>query len=234
MLLPLISLISLGILSAIIYAASGRRLRNQPPRTVLHKRLEKIYDKLYSAEIMPEEKASIRAQGSDPLYGEIVYDSMHDLISGMDVQPEDVFYDLGSGLGKFVAYVHMATQAQKSVGIELSITRHQRAEAALKKMKDNGFVDEARQIAFVCSDMTEADISDATIIYMCSTCFSAEQLQKLVDKFVTLQPGLRIITLKELPEHPQIKFIQKELFPTSWWADGIPFFFYTLTSTTTE
>ena len=224
-----IGVVSSGILFVSIYRLARSKRRKKIPYKQVRERLEKVYDNVFGFEITPAEESSMLSEGNDPTYGEIVYDSMYALIGGLKIRREDVFYDLGSGAGKFVAYVHMATKVKKSAGIEVAETRHQKAEDALKRMKDNGFIDETRQIEFICDDITEADLSDATIVFMCSTCFSGKILQKLVDKFVDLAPGLRIITLRELPKHPQLKFIQKEFFSTSW-SKSSPFYFYLSTT----
>ena len=123
--------------------------------------------------------------------------------------------------------MHIATKSRKSVGIELSKTRHQQAVNALDQMKARGLVDAQREIVFIHGNITEEDISDATVIFMCSTVFSDKLLQQLVDRFVTLTPGLRIVTLKRLPDHPQLKLVKTELFPTSW-SESSPFNYYEL------
>ncbi len=193
------------------------------------KQLEKVYEGVSGFNIASEEKDHILSKGGAPTYGEIVYESMRAVITRLNLQPEDVFYDLGSGTGKFVAYMHMATKIKKSAGIELSKSRYQLSADALKQLQEQGLLDETRKIEFICGDMTEEDISDATAIFMCATCFSEELLQRLVHVFVKLKPGLRIVTLKQLPHHPQLKLIRKEHFPTTW-SDGSPFHYYELTA----
>lgn len=200
---------------------------SQTAHRAICSQLDKIYEGVSGFNIAQQEVELITAQGGAHTYGEIAYDSMRALITRLNIQPNDVFYDLGSGSGKFVAYMHLATKIGNSKGVELSETRYKQSIDALERMKEQGMIDENRQISFLQGNMLEADLSDATVIFMCATCFSEDLMQKLADKFLNLTPGLRIITLKALPEHPRMKLFKKDHFPTSW-SDGSPFHYYEL------
>ena len=64
-----------------------------------------------------------------------------------------------------------------------------------------------RVMAFQKKIFFKANLDDATIIYMCSTCFPPELLEKLLIKFEKINRlGLRIITLKELPDYQKYGF----------------------------
>lgn len=57
-------------------------------------------------------------------YGEITYESAQLLLKELALTVNDVFYDFGSGTGKFVVQTYWTTPAIKSVGVELSMTRY--------------------------------------------------------------------------------------------------------------
>lgn len=164
--------------------------------------------------IPQQEKDSISTRGGAPTYGEIKYPSLQTLLNDLNIKEDDVFYDLGSGVGKTVIQAHLNFPFKKTVGIELAPTRHKQAEAVADKLKN-------RMLEFRQDDMLETDLSDATVIYLCSTCFSDELMNKLLNKFAKLKNGLVVITLKELPDrYPSAGFelVKKYNLPMSWSA----------------
>lgn len=184
-----------------------------------------------------EERASIESDSTGrrytkktSTYGEIPYDSLQIILDNEHIGPNAVFYDLGSGAGKVAIGAFLNTPAKKVVGIELSPSRCAAADAMFKKFKQtneyqvrrkNGKM--RRSIELRKGDFLKANLDDATIIYMCSTCFPPELLTKLVEKFEKINKlGLRVITLKELPDHEQhgFRFERCYSLPMSWSKPG--------------
>ncbi|HEV2600721.1 MAG TPA: hypothetical protein VGT41_00350 [Candidatus Babeliales bacterium] len=170
------------------------------------------------------------------IYGEILYDSAQALLQDPELAfgPEDIFYDLGSGVGKMAVQVYLNTPVKKVVGIELSPTRHAKAEKVMQRCTQSNIMQKGRALALCHGDMLELDIDDATIIYMCSTCYPPELLEQLVLKFSKLQPGARIISLKELPNYAQhgMEFVKEVRLPMTWSReDGSPVYIYRRTNT---
>ena len=118
-----------------------------------------------------------------------------------DLSSEDVFYDLGSGIGKVPLQFFLKTPVKKACGIEGSKTRNLHA-AKIYHQVNTEFPELSaggRELSCVANNFLEAGIEDATVIYTCSTCFSEELL---ADIAVLLDncPKLRyVISLKELP-----------------------------------
>ena len=54
-------------------------------------------------------------------YGEVTYQGMEKLYDALDLKKDDVFYDLGCGVGKLVLYVALRGGPQRSVGLEAPI-----------------------------------------------------------------------------------------------------------------
>ena len=217
--------LALSIFFAVRFARQQKEYKLQ--REACIEKLEGIYTDISGFGISEIERNYITAQGGSHTYGEIIYPSMEAVINRLEVKKEDVFYDLGSGVGKFPAWVHLTTDIKKSVGIELSETRYEKSMQALGRLEEAGLLNKSRTLSCVHGDITEVDFSDATIIFMCATCFSEPLLQKLVDIFLELTPGLRIVTLKKLPEHPRLVLIKEEALATSW-SKGSPFRYYKL------
>jgi len=137
-------------------------------------------------------------------YGEIKQTSVTNLLNSLDIQPNDVIYDLGSGRGWVCTQTFLETDAKKVSGIEISTERMNLAHKYRDRLqkafpiKFNG-----RSLEYIRGDMTKQDISDATIIYTCSTCFSDEMLRIMVDKATRSNKLRHFVTLKELNEMPR-------------------------------
>jgi len=189
--------------------------------------LVNIYKNINGFNITQKEKDLILHKNGSPIYGEITYPSMKKIIKKLNLKQDDVFYDLGSGIGKFVIYMYLFTKIKKSVGIELSETRYKTSIKMLQKIKENRLIEFNRELNFIYGDIVEEDISDATIIYMCSTCYSDKLLQKLIQRFIKLSSRLRIITLKKLPDNLQLIYMDTWKISTTW-ANETDIYYYEL------
>lgn len=187
-----------------------------------------------------ESQAIIDAKGA-PTYGEILFESWHTILHELNLTTKDVVYDLGSGVGKVIVEAFLVTPAKKVVGVELSDTRYEKAAQVAKMLKKKIKKGELKalqesvnnelqfdkysekkvnykkkKIAFIHKNFLKVNFSDATVIYMCSTCFSDELMQELTDKFAGLRDGLKVVTLKQLPSHPHFTLVKKYTLPMTW------------------
>jgi hypothetical protein len=135
-------------------------------------------------------------------YGEILYPSVNLLIDYIeDLSSEDVFYDLGSGIGKVPLHFFLKTPVKKACGVEASRARNMHAAKVYHQLKTEfpELLAGGRELSCVAKNFLEAGIEDATVIYTCSTCFSEELLTDIAALLDTC-PKLRcVISLKELP-----------------------------------
>jgi hypothetical protein len=105
------------------------------------------------------------------------------LIDELQPVPEDVFYDLGSGLGHVPILVNLlAGSRTKGVELEAAYIRH--ADETLKKL---GLSD----VTFIHADAREVDYSDGTIFYL-YTPFQGEILRQAL-ALLEAQAGRRPI-----------------------------------------
>jgi hypothetical protein len=192
--------------------------------------LEELYCGVNGFSISSGETDLICKGGGNATYGEILFDSAEKLFTEIiPLGENDVFYDLGSGIGKLVLWVYLATPAKKSVGVELSKTRTNHAKTMLQKtqkelapqFKDqwiNAWGNAAlkKTVEFRHENILEADLSDATVIFICATCFPESCMQALSEKFATLKEGLQIASLKELPRNPSLKRKSSHTLPMTW------------------
>jgi len=188
--------------------------------------------------VIPEqERQGIKTNGGSPVYGEILFDSVNSLLSKLQLTKDDVFYDLGSGLGKFVLQVYLMTPVKKSVGIEFSVSRYQRAQSAalhVPKIYNDTFKFEnsmrknfgkpslpkvkGKAFEYINGCILQEDFSDATVVFTCSTCFDEDFLQKMVNKFAAID-DLRIVSLKALPYHKHLHLVATHTLAMTWSSD---------------
>ena len=165
------------------------------------------------------------------------------------------FFDLGSGGGRLVIQSHLELPSvSRSVGIELSPTRHEAAAKRLNDLKSNGDLIRIRQLAYKAWNLSQKsssevnlhegnlfqlDISEATHIYLSSLCFSEDMLERIVHKVETeggealqIVASLRLLPKNKskvgravkLSENPWQEFIEM-----TWnRGDGCPVYFYTV------
>lgn len=150
----------------------------------------------------PGEKESNEENKVYLTYGEILYPSVNKIIDYIgDIGPDDVFYDLGSGIGKVALQFFMKTPVKKACGIEASVTRHQFAEKIYAQVRQE-FPDlflGGRELKCMRGNFLESNIEDATIVYTCSTCFSDGLLTE-IGRLIDRCPKIRyLISMKQIP-----------------------------------
>ena len=182
----------------------------------IKKNIDQLYDGVSGFGIPESEEQKIRDSSSSPVYGEITTEGVHQLLQYLKLTDKDVFYDLGSGVGKMVTQVYLDTPVKKSVGIELSPTRSKKAQSVKEKLQQQKKLDPKRALEFRTEDIMHADISDATVIYLASTCFSDEYLKQITDRLAKLKKGLRVMSLRKLPPHKDFKEITQLTVPMTW------------------
>lgn len=137
-------------------------------------------------------------------YGEILYPGINRIMDYIgDIREDDVFYDLGSGVGKIALQFFLKTPVKKSRGIEYSETRNNSAIGVYKQVHQEFpelFQGGKRTLDCINGNFLEADIADATIIYAASTCYSEELLADIGKMITERCPKVRyVVTLKPIP-----------------------------------
>lgn len=183
------------------------------------------YDDRAGYSIETNEQQKINSQGWSPTYGEIKPEGASMLIKEYNLNANDVFYDLGCGVGKLVFQVFLEGGVKKSIGIELSPTRIKYAKNVQNKLKDITSSDDNRSLDFYEQNILDADVSDATAIYIASTCFSDKMMTKLTKKLSQLKPGLRFVTLTKLPVLYNFRLDRQVTIPMTWSANSTAYLY---------
>jgi len=180
--------------------------------------LNELYADKSGFGIPAEETEMIRAQGGAPTYGEISYEAVDKVLNDLCITQEDVLYDLGSGVGKVVLQGYLSFPFKKTVGVELSKKRYDQSVEAKNLLEKKGLLNAKRPLMFLQEDFTESNLDDATVVYMGSTCYSDELMEALVEKLAKLKKGVRVISLKRLPDAEKYNFVlvKEYRLPMSW------------------
>jgi hypothetical protein len=159
-------------------------------------------------------RAVARAKGSST-YGELMPSATLRLLEALELDRDDVFYDLGAGVGKVVLLAAATTTVSRAIGVELARSRCDQAAKAFTAARRVRFPGVRRAI-MIHGDLLSLDMSDATVAYTCSTAFSTPFMRKLTKRLATL-PKLRLLaTLQDLDPHPAFELLRTLRLDASW------------------
>lgn len=92
----------------------SQRLNKKPSRGLLRHILQQTYNQA----VVEPDKLNQYEPFSPEVYGETSYDLVCQMIDQIDVTDDDVFVDLGSGVGQVVLQMAAATTCKICVGVE--------------------------------------------------------------------------------------------------------------------
>jgi len=144
-------------------------------------------------------------------YGEITQAAAVTLLSDPKVRfPQGgVFFDLGSGLGKFVADAAILVGARRAVGVELSNMRFKMGCAALSNIEQalrgsGKGSSNTRRVELHRGDMLQTQLEElhhADVVYVASLCFRPALMKELQNMLVRrLRVGARVVSLRRFPQ----------------------------------
>lgn len=187
---------------------------------VQQKKLSKeIIHNIYKGIEKDVRNVTVKEDHSYTTYGEIDPISVDLIISKLDIDSNDVFYDLGSGSGKVTMQFYTNTSVKKSVGIELQSNRYDISIKALNRLTTNynNLIDSNRQLKYYNQNMAHSNIDDATIVFMCSTCYGPDLLDIVYNKLKNNKKLKYIISLKTYDKY--LNILPKKMsfkIKTSW------------------
>lgn len=157
--------------------------------------LKSLYQHLSGHELNRKYKATIAET-----YGEILYESVSELIYQLTLSANDIFFDLGSGLGKVVTQVFLQSEVKEATGIEINPELYQYALLAAHKVQEDlpEFFSGGRQLRFLQGDFLEVSFEKATVILISSPLFTPETLF-ILGKMINLNTNInKVISLRPL------------------------------------
>lgn len=179
--------------------------------------MDALYDG-YSGYVayQPGEKETFNQKKIFLTYGEILFGSVVKLINYIGLTEDDVFCDLGSGIGKMCTEVFLKSKVKKSFGVEAHVARYQDSMRIAEKVKQDlpDLFKTGRKLEFYNTNFLETDISDATVVYTCSTCFDADCMDGIAN-LVNNNPNIRyLVSLKKL--ECRLPFIEMMPINCTW------------------
>ena len=190
------------------------------PSSAIH---DALFANVAGYSLSSQGKSRIGRDGDSALtYGECTPEAVEHLLSFVNPQPGEVFYDLGSGTGKMVVYAAFYHPFSKSVGVELLEELHEAAQVVGERYKTEvqpQFQDGRRstQLHYRLGDIFETDLSDADIVVShCCTCFDDTLMQRLSDSLEKLKPGARIVTITRSLNSPAFEHIGSSSCQMGW------------------
>lgn len=157
---------------------------------------------MYNAAVIDPDKLNQYEPFSPEVYGETSYDLICQMIDQIEISADDVFIDLGSGVGQVVLQMAATTPLKMCLGIE-------RAEVPSRysEMMDNSFkvwmrwfgkrYGEYRLIkGDFLSDEHREKINSATIVFVNNFAFGPNVDHQLKERFADLKDGARIVSSK--------------------------------------
>jgi hypothetical protein len=192
------------------------------------------YLKEISAPVFEREE-EFEVAADEGTYGEILPESMRKMVQETDLitlGPSDVFYDLGSGVGKVVAQFGCEFRVGKATGIELGRKRHSLALESLQELKEMNMKNGGEELEqvhmgdnmeFIHGDiLDEKWEEDATVLFINAFCFSKE-LFSLVQEKVEKAKNLRFVFLcgQRFVESPDFEYnCYREQVKMDWSDDS--------------
>jgi SAM-dependent methyltransferase len=127
-------------------------------------------------------KPTVGQEGKDVVWVPTTDTMVEAMLDHAGVTPQDFVMDLGSGDGRMI--IAAAKRGARGLGVEYN---EDLVAYARRRAEEAGVADKAR---FVQGDMYEADVSKATVLAL---FLLPANLDRLVDKFLELPPGTRIV-----------------------------------------
>lgn len=177
--------------------------------------VRRLFSDTWGYDVSKDEDLAVKATGGSSTYGEIMPAALDHLIDALEPEPEDVFFDLGSGLGKVILQVAMTVQVEQCIGIELVESRHREAMAALARARAAGYL-RTEDVRFRKADILRARLTGATILYTCSTAFPEGFMMRVAERVANLAEGVRLVTLQELDDNPWFEREELLRLDMSW------------------
>ncbi|XP_028176324.1 histone-lysine N-methyltransferase, H3 lysine-79 specific isoform X2 [Ostrinia furnacalis] len=176
----------------------AQRLNKYPSRGLLRHILQQTYNQAVS----DPDKLNQYEPFSPEVYGETSYELVCQMIDQIEITAEDVFVDLGSGVGQVVLQMAAATPCRICFGVEKAEVPSKYAESMdlnfrtlmrwygkkfgeYKLIKGDFLMDEHRE-----------KINAATIVFVNNFAFGPNVDHQLKERFADLKDGAKIVSSK--------------------------------------
>ncbi|XP_062554766.1 histone-lysine N-methyltransferase, H3 lysine-79 specific isoform X2 [Armigeres subalbatus] len=164
--------------------------------------LRYIVQQVYNQAVVEPEKLNQYEPFSPEVYGETSFDLICQMIDEIKISAEDVFVDLGSGVGQVVLQMAASTPVKICYGIEKADVPSRYAEGmnATFKMWMRWFGKKYGDYELIKGDFLADEhrekIMSATIVFVNNFAFGPNVDHSLKERFADLRDGARIVSSK--------------------------------------
>ncbi|CAG9817009.1 unnamed protein product [Phaedon cochleariae] len=176
----------------------AHRISKYPSRGLLRH----ILQQTYNAAVTDPEKLNQYEPFSPEVYGETSYDLVSQMIDQIEITADDVFIDLGSGVGQVVLQMAAATPCKICLGIERAEVPSRYADSMNKNFRTwmQWYGKKYGEYKLLRGDfLTEEHrekINQATIVFVNNFAFGPSVDHQLKERFADLKDGARIVSSK--------------------------------------
>ncbi|TGZ54651.1 Histone-lysine N-methyltransferase, H3 lysine-79 specific [Temnothorax longispinosus] len=175
-----------------------QRLNKRPSRGLLRHILQQTYNQA----VVEPDKLNQYEPFSPEVYGETSYELVCQMIDQIDVTVDDVFVDLGSGVGQVVLQMAAATLCKICIGVEKADVPSKYAQSMEINFRKwlNWYGKRCGEYRLVKGDFLADEhresITGATIVFVNNFAFGPTVDHQLKERFADLRDGARIVSSK--------------------------------------
>ncbi|XP_017758748.1 PREDICTED: histone-lysine N-methyltransferase, H3 lysine-79 specific isoform X2 [Eufriesea mexicana] len=176
----------------------SQRLNKRPSRGLLRHILQQTYNQA----VVEPDKLNQYEPFSPEVYGETSYELVCQMIDQIDVTDDDVFVDLGSGVGQVVLQMAAATLCKICIGVERADVPSRYAQSMEVNFRKwlNWYGKRCGEYRLVKGDFLADEhresITGATIVFVNNFAFGPTVDHQLKERFADLRDGARIVSSK--------------------------------------
>ncbi|XP_046599182.1 histone-lysine N-methyltransferase, H3 lysine-79 specific isoform X1 [Neodiprion lecontei] len=175
-----------------------QRLNKRPSRGLLRHVLQQTYNQA----VVEPDKLNQYEPFSPEVYGETSYELVCQMIDQIDVTDDDVFVDLGSGVGQVVLQMAAATACKICIGVERADVPSKYAQSMEYNFRKwlSWYGKRCGEYRLVKGDFLADEhresITGATIVFVNNFAFGPTVDHQLKERFADLRDGARIVSSK--------------------------------------
>ncbi|KAK7873280.1 hypothetical protein R5R35_011346 [Gryllus longicercus] len=189
------------------YVSTTSNAKRRPSRGLL----QHILRLTYECSVIDPKKLNQYKPFSHEVYGETSFEVISTLTEKIDITEDDVFLDLGSGIGQVVLQISASTACRRSLGIERSEIPCAYAENMDRNFRQwmKWFGKDHGEYHLIRGDFLEPQFRDyiltANIIFVNNYAFDPVMDYKLKEMLADMREGSRIVSSRSLcPENFRI------------------------------
>ncbi len=142
------------------------------------------------------------------VYGETPLTSLEIIAKKCGLSSNDHLIDLGCGRGRALFFL-VSHFGCTGVGIDWVATFIQKAKNIAEEIGE-------RRVTFHCKDLSECDLSDASVVYLAGTCMEESYIEAVLRATEKLKSGAKVISVSFPIDAPHLQLQEQFEVPFLW------------------